>query len=112
MRMKHLIGSLLLGSLAPLSAHADPEPTQLSPVIVTGQKIERTQMETVASVRVVDSEELDNGTRNDNLYELIEMLPNVTNTSGFNSLAIRGIANAGATGADVWERCDWDCQNW
>lgn len=95
---------LILAALTPpavLSAESvTKSPAQLSPVIVTGQKIERSQMETVSSVRVVDSEELENGTRNDNLYELIEMLPNVTNTSGFNSLAIRGIANAGATGAD------------
>lgn len=100
MHTRKILCSLILASLAPLSAQSAEAPAQLSPVIVTGQKIERTQMETVASVRVVDSEELENGTRNDNLYELIEMLPNVSNTSGFNSLAIRGIANAGATGAD------------
>ncbi|AFJ02545.1 TonB-dependent receptor [Methylophaga frappieri] len=100
MGKRTVLYGLLFGAMAPGIAFSDDTTTELSPVIVTGQKIERTQMETVSSVRVVDSEELENGTRNDNLYELIEMLPNVTNTSGFNSLAIRGIANAGPTGAD------------
>jgi len=49
-------------------------------------------------MQVVDGDEIDNSTRMDNLYDLIESVPNVSNTSGFNSLSIRGIANAGTIG--------------
>ncbi len=79
---------------------ADIEPTEtisLDPVLVTGQKIERTQMETVSSVQIFDAEQLEKSTRADNLYDIVDMAPNVTNTGGFNSLAIRGIANSGPT---------------
>ena len=101
----HRLGGALLASLSPGLALA-AEPTNdsstlaLPEILITGQKIERTQLETVASARVVDGDEIDNGTRMDNLYDLIESVPNVSNTSGFNSLSIRGIANAGPTGAD------------
>ncbi|PCJ29982.1 MAG: hypothetical protein COA90_10750 [Gammaproteobacteria bacterium] len=69
----------------------------LDPVIVTGQKIDRTQMETVSSVHIISADQLETSARTDNLYDIVDMAPNVTNTGGFNSLAIRGIANSGPT---------------
>ncbi len=69
-------------------------------VVITGQKIERTQMETVSSVQIIDSEALETTTRADNLYDIVDMAPNVTDAGGFNSLAIRGIANSGPTAVD------------
>lgn len=85
-------------ALASTISAADEKPAQeLQTVVITGQKIERTQMETVSSVQVIDSEMLESGTRADNLYDIVDMAPNVTNAGGFNSLAIRGIANSGPT---------------
>lgn len=75
----------------------DQKSLQLAPVVVTGQKIERTQMETISSVKVIDAEQLETNTRVDNLYDIIDLAPNVTDAGGFNSLAIRGIANSGPT---------------
>ena len=101
----HRLGGALLASLSPgLALAAEPTGNSttlaLPEILITGQKIERTQLETVASALVVEGDEISDGTRMDNLYDLIESVPNVSNTSGFNSLSIRGIANAGPTGAD------------
>lgn len=74
-------------------------------VVITGQKIERTQMETVSSVMVIDSKLLLNTARTDNLFDVLDMAPNVSDTGGFNGLSIRGIASSGVNalnnGADT-----------
>ncbi len=89
--------TVLLQTNALADTHNNTGDIVLDPVLVTGQKIERTQMETVSSVNIIDSDQLESSTRSDDLYEIIDMVPNVTNTGGFNSLAIRGIANSGPT---------------
>lgn len=93
--------SLSLSHSAVIAEDSEPDGIKkLSSVIVTGQKLERTQLETVSSVHIVDSEEINDGTHMDDLYDVVEATPNVSNTSGFNSLSIRGIANSGPTNAD------------
>lgn len=101
MKSFSLLTTAVCGALLHMQAAAAEEavPTTINvdSVVVTGQKIERTQMETVSSVLVMDSEYLSDTTRADNFYDIVDLAPNVTNTGGFNSLAIRGIANSGPT---------------
>ncbi|CAA0085137.1 Pesticin receptor [BD1-7 clade bacterium] len=68
-------------------------------VIVTGQKVERSQMDTVTSVSVISGEAIDDATGLDDFYDILERMPNVARNGSFD-FSIRGISGNGPTNAN------------
>ena len=71
----------------------------LNPVIVRGQKIERTLQDTPASVAVFDADTIDEQNLVD-LYDVIRQTANVATVLDDAGFAIRGQRNIGASGGD------------
>lgn len=96
-KLSLLISLAISGITSPVALYAQSEQQEMEQITITGQKIARTQMETVSSVMVIDDQMLLDNARTGNLFDVLDMAPNVTNAGGFNRLAIRGISNSGVT---------------
>ncbi len=66
-------------------------------VFVEAQKIRRSLMETIESVKVFDAETLEDSTRADDIFDLLERTANVSRNGSFD-YSIRGISSLGPTG--------------
>ena len=101
MNQRSILYSAIVMATISSVANADQESdaVNLDSVVVTGQKIERTQMETVSSVRVLDSEDLEVMGQVDDFYDVLDLTPNVSRNGSFD-FAIRGISAEGPTSAN------------
>lgn len=68
----------------------------LGTTVVTGQKIDRSRQDTVDSVTVFNSYELEERAKADDFYDLLSQTANVVQERGFD-FQIRGISTSGAT---------------
>lgn len=76
---------------------ADADRADLGQIVVTGLKIDQLASETAASVSVVTEREIRREPLDD-LYQIIERVPNVTSSFGEQGFAIRGIDQRGIGG--------------
>jgi iron complex outermembrane receptor protein len=79
-------------------------PITLGPVVVTGEKVDRSLRDTATSVTVLDSQEIEERPGIESANEALERLPNVTTTGTGNlAPAVRGVDGTGpAQGADAF----------
>lgn len=90
--------------LARLPEASGPGATVLGPIVVTGERIERSLRDTASSVAVYDAEDIEDRPGLDTADDVMERVPNVT-TTGTSGLApvVRGVDGTGpATGADAF----------
>lgn len=89
--------ALFAASTAGAEERASETDADDEPIIVTGQKRERTLQETTDSVVVTASEVIEREPVRD-LYDLIERVPNVTALAGERGFSIRGVPQPGVSG--------------
>jgi outer membrane receptor protein involved in Fe transport len=85
-------------------AGSGPGSITLAPVTVTGERVDRSIMETSTSVVVLDSETIEDRPRIDSTNDALARIPNVTTTGTTNfAPAVRGVDGTGpAQGADAF----------
>jgi len=71
---------------------------QMNSIIIRGQKIDRTQHNTMESVKVYDTESLESGTRTYEFFDLLDRTANIVRNDRFD-FSIRGVAGIGPTGS-------------
>ena len=87
-------------TLARAAAQEDEGPMRLGPVTVTGERIERTVLDTPTSVAVVTGEEIERTPAFNDVEDVLDAVPNiVTGGTSFNGATIRGIDTTGLLSA-------------
>lgn len=89
-----MIGAFILASSAPLLA-AQSEVEGRHDIVVTGERIARSQHDTASSVAVVTSAALDEQAAPDRIEQLLQAIPNVQLGSGGDGPTIRGQDSTG-----------------
>lgn len=84
-----MIGALIL------AAAALDDPTAKTEIVVTGERVSRSQSETASSVTVVDAALIDALSAPDRIEQLLQMIPNVQLGSGGEGPVIRGQDSTG-----------------
>ncbi len=77
---------------------------ELKPVIVTGELIDRSTLETTSSVAVIEGGEIERSAAQD-VYDVIRATPNASleeHDYGFGGMTLRGIGSYGASGAGAF----------